>query len=59
MKANRPAQENIFANLVTAGIFTQDQVDKIQDSMPQRPQMGNWNGRKTVGAPTNDATGNR
>ena len=59
MKANRPAQENIFANLVTAGIFTQDQVDKIQASMPQRPQMGNWNGQKTVGAPTNDATGNR
>jgi hypothetical protein len=56
MKANRPARENIFTELVTAGILSQDQVDKIQASMPQKSQMGNKHAEKPAGAPTNNAT---
>jgi hypothetical protein len=57
MKANRPAlKENMFTELVTAGILSQDQVDKIQASMPQKSQMGNKHGEKPAGAPTNNAT---
>lgn len=56
MKANRPAHENIFADLVTAGILTQSEVDKIQASMPKRSDMGNRNGQRQVGAPTNDSS---
>jgi F0F1-type ATP synthase delta subunit len=53
MKANRPAQENIFADLVTAGILTQNQADTIKAAMPQRHQMGNWNGQRPAGETTN------
>ncbi|WP_291633148.1 hypothetical protein, partial [Clostridium sp.] len=56
MKANRPAHEDIFAALVTAGILNQTQVDKIKASMPQRSEMGNWNGQRSSGAPTNITT---
>jgi hypothetical protein len=40
MKANRPDKVNIFTEIVTAGILTQDQADKIQASAPQRPEKG-------------------
>ena len=52
IKANKPAKENIFASLVTAGILTQTQVDKIQASMPKRADMGKMKGQRPVGAPT-------
>ncbi|MGK0468366.1 hypothetical protein [Clostridium sp.] len=56
MEANKPAKENIFTNLVTDGILTQDQADKIQASMPQRPKMDNSKGQKSQVAPTITST---
>jgi len=53
MKAKKT---DIFTEIVTAGILTQGQVDKIKASMPQRSQKGNWNGQKPAGAPTTNAT---
>jgi hypothetical protein len=35
MKVNRPNNVSIFTELVTAGILTQDQADKIQATAPQ------------------------
>ena len=40
MKANRPANVNIFTELVTAGILTKDQADKIQAATPQKFDKG-------------------
>jgi hypothetical protein len=40
MKANRPTNVNIFTELVTAGILTKDQADKIQAAAPQRSEKG-------------------
>ncbi|MCB2290517.1 hypothetical protein LGK97_12140 [Clostridium sp. CS001] len=40
MKANRPSNTNIFTELVTAGILTKDQADKIQAAAPQKPEKG-------------------
>ena len=45
IKANRPAQKDIFTDLVNGGILTQSKVDKIQVSMPKR----------SVEIPENDA----
>jgi len=56
MKANIPAQENIFADLVTADILTQTQVDKIKASMPQRPQNEEFNGQKPAVSTTTSAS---
>lgn len=56
MKANKLAHKNIFAEIVTAGILTQNQVNKIKASIPQRSQKGNWNGQKPAGAPTTNST---
>jgi len=56
MKANRPAQENIFTDIVTDKILTQTQVDKIKASMPQRPKMGNFDGQKPAVSTTTSAS---
>jgi hypothetical protein len=40
MKANRPTSVDIFTELVTAGILTKDQADKIQAAAPQRSEKG-------------------
>lgn len=44
-EANRPAKVSILSELVTAGILTQDQADKLQAAMPQRPEMGEGRGK--------------
>ena len=44
--ANKPAKVSILSELVTAGIFTQAQADKIQTSMPQRPEIGKGHGKQ-------------
>ena len=54
--AKKAAHKNIFTELVTAGILTQDQVNKIQASMPQISKMGNWKGQKPSGVTTNNTT---
>lgn len=55
MAAKKAAHKDIFTELVTANILTQNQVDKIKASMPQKFQKENWHGQKPVGAPTNTA----
>ena len=54
--AKKAPHKNIFTELVTAGILTQDQVSKIQASMPQISKMGNWKGQKPAGITTNNTT---
>jgi len=36
-EANKPAKTSIFAELVSAGILTQDQASKLQAAMPKMP----------------------
>ena len=50
MEANKPVKTNILAELVTAGILTQAQADKIQAAMPQGHEMGKGRGRQPGGA---------
>jgi hypothetical protein len=50
MEANKPVKENILKELVTAGILTQDQADKIQAAMPKRIEMSKQNGKQARGA---------
>lgn len=51
-EANKPAKDNILADLVTANILTQDQANKIQAAMPQRPEMRKGHVGKAKVAPT-------
>lgn len=50
MEANKPVKTNVLAELVTAGILTQDQADKIQAAMPQGHEMGKNHGKQPRGA---------
>ncbi|MBC8060720.1 MAG: hypothetical protein H7Y18_08645 [Clostridiaceae bacterium] len=44
-QANRPAKVSILSELVTAGILTQSQADKIEVAMPQKSEMGKERGK--------------
>jgi hypothetical protein len=50
MQANKPVKTNVLAELVTAGILTQAQADKIQAAMPQGHEIGKGHGRQPGGA---------
>ena len=47
-EANKPVRDNVLADLVTAGIFTQAQADTIQTAMkaamPQKHEIGKERG---------------
>ncbi len=46
MEANRANRINIFTELVTAGILTQDKADKIQAALPQKFKKERGQGRQ-------------